>query len=118
LNPDVQFICTVSPIRHTRDSLIGNSRSKAHLLSALHNVIAEHPKCEYFPSYEIMIDDLRDYRYYKDDFIHPTSKALQYIWEIFLQTYTDTKTRDKLKRIEKVIKQNQHRQILSSQREN
>ena len=109
MNPDLHFICTVSPIRHIRDTLSGNARSKAHLLVSIHDLIDRNPNCEYFPSYEIMMDDLRDYRYYKDDFIHPTSKALGYIWDTFCDTYMDQVTIAKMKENTRLRKQEGHR---------
>ncbi|UGU14829.1 GSCFA domain-containing protein [Sinomicrobium kalidii] len=84
VNPDIQFVFTVSPVRHLKDGFVENQRSKAHLITALHNVLEEEA---YFPSYEIMMDELRDYRFYGKDMIHPNQTAIDYIWEKFTETW-------------------------------
>lgn len=81
INEDVTVIFTVSPIRHIKDGFVENMRSKAHLLSAIHQVVGN--QSFYFPSFEIMMDELRDYRFYKEDMIHPNTTAINYIWERF-----------------------------------
>jgi len=83
VNPKVNFIFTVSPVRHLKDGFVENNRSKAHLLSAIHQVVEPRKQLFYFPSYEIMMDELRDYRYYNQDMIHPNDLAIDYIWETF-----------------------------------
>lgn len=86
VNSDVQFIFTISPVRHLKDGFTGNRRSKALLVSALHNTIERLPQTDglfYFPAYEIMMDELRDYRFYEADLLHPNSIAIDYIWERF-----------------------------------
>ena len=85
INPTINFIFTVSPVRHIKDGFIENQQSKAHLITALHQVIKSHENSFYFPSYEIMMDELRDYRFYKEDMIHPNNIAVNYIWEKALQ---------------------------------
>lgn len=87
LNHDVTIIFTVSPVRHIKDGFVENTRSKSHLISALHNVVEPRSQLYYFPSYEIMMDELRDYRYYADDMIHPSNAAIQYIWERFQKVW-------------------------------
>ncbi|MBW1295353.1 GSCFA domain-containing protein [Aquimarina litoralis] len=87
LNPDVQILFTVSPVRHHKDGFIENNQSKSHLITAIHEVIGVDQNSTYFPSYEIMMDELRDYRFYKEDMIHPSSLAIDYIWERFKQTW-------------------------------
>ena len=86
VNPSIQIIYTVSPVRHTKDGFIKNQQSKAHFLSAVHQILNTHNVC-YFPSYEIMMDDLRDYRFYKEDMIHPNQTAIDYIWEQFQKVW-------------------------------
>ncbi len=81
LNPNIKIIFTVSPVRHIKDTLPLNSVSKAILLSAVHYICEQHNDCHYFPAYEIQIDDLRDYRYYEEDLIHPNKQAEDYIWK-------------------------------------
>ena len=83
VNPKVNFIFTVSPVRHLKDGFVENNRSKAHLLSAIHQTVEPRKQLYYFPSYEIMMDELRDYRYYHQDMIHPNNVAVEYIWEKF-----------------------------------
>ena len=88
VNPNCHFIFTVSPVRHIKDGFVENQRSKAHLISALHNFLAlSQSKCNYFPSYEIMMDELRDYRFYAEDMLHPSQTAIDYIWKRFSENY-------------------------------
>lgn len=91
-NPDANLLFTVSPVRHLKDGFVENQWSKANLISGLHTFRShlsaiELKKVHYFPSYEIMMDDLRDYRFYTSDFLHPNELAIQYIWELFKETY-------------------------------
>jgi len=90
--PDVQIIFTLSPVRHTKDGITENLRSKSKIITALHEVIPQFENCRYLPVYEIMIDDLRDYRFYKEDLIHPNSQAIHYIWEKFGVAYFGEET--------------------------
>ena len=82
-HPEKQFIFTVSPLRHLKDGLHENQLSKAALLLAVDEVCKAFSNAHYFPAYEILLDELRDYRFYKEDMIHPTDQAVQYIWERF-----------------------------------
>lgn len=89
VNPNCSIIFTVSPVRHIKDGFVENQWSKANLISAIHNVLnSEHCKLqtEYFPSYEIMMDELRDYRFYAEDMLHPNQVAIDYIWKRFKET--------------------------------
>jgi len=81
VNPKVNFIFTVSPVRHIKDGFIENTQSKSHLLAALHKMLDD--QSHYFPSYEIMMDELRDYRFYNQDLLHPSPLAVDYIWDRF-----------------------------------
>ncbi len=93
-NPKVKFIFTVSPIRHLRDGAHDNQKSKATLLLAIDKMTQMQPhNTAYFPSYEIMMDELRDYRFYADDMLHPSAKAVEYIWECFDRCYFSEATR-------------------------
>lgn len=86
INPTAQFVFTVSPVRHLKDGFVQNQRSKSHLITALHaalSVPALRASGLYFPSYEIMMDELRDYRFYGEDMLHPNTVAINYIWEKF-----------------------------------
>ena len=82
-HPDKQFIFTVSPLRHLKDGLHENQLSKAALLLAVDEVVKACPNAHYFPAYEILLDELRDYRFYKEDMVHPTEQAVRHIWERF-----------------------------------
>ena len=85
VNPNCNFIFTVSPVRHIKDGFVENQRSKSHLISAIHNLpFTIH---NYFPSYEIMMDELRDYRFYAEDMLHPSQTAIDYIWIRFFENY-------------------------------
>jgi hypothetical protein len=88
LRPTVKWILTVSPVRHTKDTLPLNAVSKSILRLACHRLSTELENVEYFPAYEIMLDDLRDYRFYKKDMIHPTEQAEDYIWNAFSVYFT------------------------------
>ncbi|RNI31002.1 GSCFA domain-containing protein [Rufibacter latericius] len=87
--PNQQVILTVSPVRHLKDTLPLNSVSKSLLRVAAHLALDQHPSLSYFPAYELLLDDLRDYRFYAEDLLHPSQMAEQYIWEKFIQTYAD-----------------------------
>lgn len=85
-HPEKEFIFTVSPIRHFKDGAHGNQISKSTLLLALDEVLAKFPeRCEYFPAYEIVLDELRDYRFYSPDMIHPSDQAVDYLWSRFVR---------------------------------
>ncbi len=110
--PDKRFIFTVSPIRHLKDGAHGNMVSKSALLLAEASVVGKNPeRCEYFPAYEIMMDELRDYRFYADDMVHPSLLAVNYIWERFCDFTMDENTRTELLRHKKAYQQFQHRTI-------
>lgn len=84
-NPNIKIIFTVSPVRHIKDTLHLNSVSKSILIAATHYICEQHDDCHYFPAYEIQMDDLRDYRYYAEDMIHPNAQAEKYIWNKLAQ---------------------------------
>lgn len=100
---DVQILFTVSPVRHTKDGIVENQLSKAKLITAIHDVISEKENCSYLPVYEILMDDLRDYRFYKDDLIHPNSQAVQYIWEKFGNAFFSDETKVFINENNKII---------------
>ena len=101
-----KFIFTVSPIRHTADGLHGNQLSKATLLMAI-----EKLGVEYFPAYEALIDDLRDYRFYADDLVHPSAMAVDYIYELFTTQYCSEATMAQAKIMRKQALRNAHREM-------
>lgn len=92
-NPALRIILTISPVRHIKDSLPLNNVSKSTLRVACHAMMEKFPDVEYFPAYEIMMDDLRDYRFYKTDMLHPTEQAEDYIWERFQESSFDESTK-------------------------
>ncbi len=109
-NPELHIIMTVSPIRHIADGLDTNSLSKAALRIAIHEAISPHRDyCDYFPAYEIMLDDLRDYRFYGSDMVHPSDVAVEYIWQVFQGAYLDDRSALAVARCERVHKRIQHR---------
>ena len=84
INPEAKFIFTVSPVRHIKDGFVENQLSKSHLIAAIHD--SQSAAHNYFPSYEIMMDELRDYRFYAEDMLHPNQVAIDYIWKRFKET--------------------------------
>jgi len=108
-NPDVQVILTVSPVRHIRNGLVENQRSKATLLLACEQICQALSYAHYFPAYELLLDDLRDYRFYAEDMLHPSEVAADYIWQFFGDTFFSEETRRLSARIEKIMAAMQHR---------
>ena len=92
--PNVQILFTVSPVRHTKDGFVENSLSKSKLITAIHEILPQFENCHYLPVYEILMDDLRDYRFYKEDLIHPNSQAINYIREKFGNAFFSDETMD------------------------
>jgi hypothetical protein len=110
-NPDARIIFTVSPVRHLRDGAHENQLSKATLLLSIEKLNRDFPHTGYFPAYEIMMDDLRDYRFYGEDMIHPNNTAIDYIWEYFCNTYMADHTLIIMKEVDEIIKAAGHRFI-------
>lgn len=106
---DVQILFTVSPVRHTKDGMVENQLSKSKLITAVHEVIQQFENCHYLPVYEMVMDDLRDYRFYKEDMIHPNHQAVNYIFEKFGGAYFSETTKDFIKENFKIIKALEHR---------
>ncbi len=109
VNPSANFIFTVSPVRHLKDGFVENQLSKSNLISALHHVKMIYDKTFYFPSYEIMMDELRDYRFYKEDMIHPNTIALDYIWEKFSESWISNESLVITQQIMKIQKSLEHK---------
>ena len=111
LNPDLQFIYTVSPVRHIKDGFVENQQSKAHLIAGLHQFLSEAASARhyYFPAYEILMDELRDYRFYANDLLHPNETALLYIWEKFVEHCIAPDSYAVMKKVEEVQKGLAHR---------
>jgi len=102
-NESLKVILTISPVRHLKDGFIENNQSKSTLHLAVKEICSRFVKqVEYFPSYEMVLDDLRDYRFYKEDLIHPNNLAIQYIFNQFNNTYFNTETKETIKNIEKI----------------
>ena len=108
--PDKQFILTVSPIRHMADGAHANQLSKSTLLLAVESV-SKYASVEYFPAFEIMMDELRDYRFYAEDMTHPTSQSADYIWERFCDFAVPESERETLRNNIKAWRQSQHRPL-------
>ena len=108
--PQAKIIFTLSPIRHIADGLEQNQLSKSTLRVAIGKIVAERSdKCEYFPAYEIMMDDLRDYRFYATDMVHPSDVAIEYIWNAFKAAYFNDSTAQTVARCERIAKRLGHR---------
>ncbi len=111
LNPGIKFILTVSPVRHIRDGLIENQRSKATLIMASEKLEREFADLYYFPSYELMIDDLRGYRFYEADMIHPNQQAIDYIWQKFVTAFVEENDWPLMAEVNKLILSSRHRPL-------
>lgn len=112
LNPMAEILFTISPVRHIKDGAVQNQRSKAHLIAALHKVMDaqdEKESISYFPGYELMMDDLRDYRFYTEDMLHPNDTAIEYIWQRFVESRISPESIPLLKKIETIQKGLKHR---------
>ncbi len=110
INPNIQTILTLSPVRHQKDSLTLNQISKSILRCAIHELCEKYNQnITYIPAYEILIDDLRDYRFYEDDLIHPNITAQNYIWDYFQKYFLDKKTQVFLEEWEVLYKKLTHR---------
>ena len=108
-NPGLKIIFTVSPVRHVRDGVVENNRSKARLIEAAHSIIEQHNDVYYFPAYEIVIDVLRDYRFFKSDLVHVNEIAVQYVFEIFCNTYFNETTLKLKADIDALMKAKRHK---------
>lgn len=114
LKPGLQILFTVSPVKYLRDGLEQNALSKATLLLAVHRLVAAFPFCHYFPAYELLTDDLRDYRFYKEDLAHPNAQAIDYIWEKFSACAFSEHTRKINLELTKLNAALEHRQLNAS----
>lgn len=116
INAMATVVFTVSPIRHIKDGFVENTRSKAHLIAAIHDFISQpsESKCFYFPSYEIMMDELRDYRFYTEDMLHPNATAINYIWERFQKVWVSESALKTMEEVEVIQKGIAHRPFNSN----
>lgn len=108
LNPDLRIVLTVSPVRYWKDGPNGNQISKSTLLLAVSELVSSFNSVSYFPAYEIFMDDLRDYRFYGDDLLHPGSAGVQYVWKRFTECYFSEQTHRISTRVEKIQKDKSH----------
>lgn len=109
INPKASVVFTISPVRHLKDGFVENQLSKSHLFTALHSINHQPLTTNYFPSFEIMMDDLRDYRFYGADMIHPNQVAIDYIWEKFSGAYFSETTRKQMELVGQWQKLRSHR---------
>ncbi|PTM07894.1 MAG: GSCFA domain-containing protein [Bacteroidetes bacterium] len=112
VNSSASVLFTVSPVRHLKDGFIENTQSKAHLISAIHSILSPQVQSSglyYFPSFEIMMDELRDYRFYAEDMIHPNQTAINYIWEKFQDIWISKDTSKTMGDVELIQKGLQHK---------
>lgn len=110
INPLVNFIFTISPVRHVKDGFVQNQLSKSHLFAALHVVLESvNTNVAYFPSYEIMMDELREYRFYAADMLHPNQVAIDYIWERFVDVTIAQNAKETMTEVDSIQKSLQHR---------
>ena len=108
VNKNIHILFTISPVRHLKDGFTENMQSKSHLITAIHSVINAN-NSSYFPSYEIMMDELRDYRFYAQDMMHPNKTAINYIWERFMETQISDSSKLTMQEIETIQKGISHR---------
>ncbi len=108
-NPGLKIIFTISPVRHLRDGFIENNRSKSGLIQAVHQIIEQYDQCFYFPAYELVIDDLRDYRFFAEDMVHPNYAATNYVWEKFIATCIDEPSQQLMKEIAVIVAAKNHK---------
>ena len=108
-NADLKIIFTVSPVRHVKDGVVENNRSKARLLEAVHFITEKFQDIFYFPAYELVIDVLRDYRFYKTDLVHPTDAATDFVFESFCNALLDEPGKKLLEEIKKVVAARNHK---------
>jgi hypothetical protein len=109
LYPDLKVIFTISPVRHVKDGLHGNQVSKSVLFLAVEELLGHSSRPQYFPAYELLMDDLRDYRFYSDDMIHPSDSAISYLWEAFSTCYLDNVSVKMWNEAFKITKARNHR---------
>lgn len=110
-NPEMKVILTVSPRRYLSEGFAENTRQKAILILACEKLCSSLKDVFYFPAYEIMNDDLRDYRFYAADLLHPSDMAVEYVWEKFTETFLDSAGREKLRQMEKDARRERHRSL-------
>jgi hypothetical protein len=115
VNPQINFVFTVSPVKHLKDGLVENNISKATLLLSVKELCEKIPRAHYFPAFELVNDDLRDHRFYKADLAHPNDQAINYVWEKFKVCFFDEHTQKITAEIEKLLNYSKHRPLFTQQ---
>ncbi len=108
-NPKLKIIFTISPVRHIRDGVIENNRSKSRLIEAVHTIVEKFKNCYYFPAYELVIDVLRDYRFYDIDLVHPNYAATDFVFDKFKQNFIDEEAQELTEEIKKIVAGSKHK---------
>jgi hypothetical protein len=108
-NRKVKIMFTISPVRYARDGVVENNLSKAVLIQTVHHLVNKFDRLFYFPAYELVIDDLRDYRFYKEDLVHPNEQAVNYVWDHFTANCLQESDKPLLPRVAEIIRARQHR---------
>lgn len=111
INPGLQIMFTVSPVRHLREGLVNNNRSKAILLQSVHQLCEQVENVYYFPAYEIVVDELRDYRFYAEDMVHPNYQATRYVWDKWVENCLSSDARQLMLAIHDILLAFQHRPL-------
>ena len=111
MNPNLNIIFSVSPVKNLRDGIIENTLSKSILIQSVHSLIGKHSNCFYFPSYELITDDLRDYRFYKEDMAHPNRQAIDYVFEKFSDVYFTAETKKINEQLSEINSAHQHQAL-------
>jgi len=111
-NDQLKIIFTVSPVKHVRDGIIENNRSKSRLIEAAHSIVEGKENAVYFPSYELVTDILRDYRFYKSDLVHPNETAINYVFEKFCNSFLDNDSKKIMEEIKKLLAAVNHKPFL------
>lgn len=109
--PALRILFTISPVRHVRDGFVENNRSKAHLITAVHHLVSAYSGVHYFPAYELIIDELRDYRFFAEDMVHPNYQATQYVWERFCETCLQEDVQKIMEELSEVLAARSHRSL-------
>jgi hypothetical protein len=113
-NPDLNILFTISPVRHARDGVVENNRSKARLIESVHHLVNKFDRIWYFPAYELVIDVLRDYRFFDVDMIHPNYPATEYVLEKFARHCIDEPSRQLMEEVKKIVIARRHRPMQPS----
>lgn len=113
-NPNIHIVFTISPIRHWKDGAHENQLSKSVLLLAIEKICREFSNTSYFPAYELMLDELRDYRFYEEDMLHPNKQAIGFIWKRFMDSFIDSDTLKVMNEVDKIQLARQHRPFNSN----